>query len=450
MRLAFYHWTRCAIRGGVSGLRRLVSASALAVCCACSSSNLAPATEHDAAQTADAPVVATQPGAWFDPQGNLTVVGAGRRLRLVLSAPISACAPAFETAGSAGEVAARASLPFHVLAEACRADHPSILLPAESETASPAELERSYHDVARCAATELGITEGWVPGLVADGNPCADALGLGWRLPNLAELTGLTVDDRKAIAGALFDTEGRTTFASLVVYARGPGGALTLATLSPNAADQAPTLDDEKRQKPLSGAALRCVHEGSAPSSTASMPPLPNAAGCMSKQRSALGLVAPPVRTFSAPEVQKLKAWIDVMSRTPTLLNNENQLRELNQLLAAPALDQLARDAREERALTERYAELAEGLDAPELSPGERERRRAEFDNLRKRLGGKIVASAEAAGAARTELAAVLDHLQTMLDRHQVALAKGKKRPVVDYTQALARVRELAGKGKLP
>jgi hypothetical protein len=428
----------------------LGSASALILSAACSGGGPAPATEHDAAQTADAPVVAAQPGAWFDPQGNLTVVGAGRRLRLVLSAPISACAPAFDAPGSAAEVAARASLPFHVLAEACRDDHPNILLPAESETASPAELERSYHDVARCAASELGVTEGWVPRLVADGNPCAEALGLGWRLPNLAELTGLTVDDRKAIAGALFDTEGRTTFASLVVYARAPGGALTLATLSPNAADQAPVLDDEKRQKPLSGAALRCVHEGGAPSRTAVLPPLPNAAGCMSQQRSALGLVAPPVRPASVPEVLKLRAWIDVVSHNPTLLNNENQLRELDQLLAAPALDQLARDAREERALTERYSELAEGLDAPELSPGERERRRAEFDNLRKRLGGKIVRSAEAAGAVRTQLSVMLDQLQTMLDRRQLAASKGKKRPHLDYGHALERVRELAGKGKAP
>lgn len=434
----------------MSSLRRLALASALALSTGCTSASPTPATERDAAQPADAPVVAAQPGAWFDAQGNLMVVGAGRRLRLVLSAPISACSPALESPGTAAEVAARASLPFHVLAEACRANHADILLPAESENASPAELERSYHDVARCAASELGVTDGWIPRVVADGNPCTDSLGLGWRLPKLAELIGLTVDDRKAIAGALFDTQGRTTFASLVVYARGPSDALVLATLSPNAAEQAPSLDDEKLSKPLFGAALRCVREGTAPPNTASMPPLPNAAACLSQQRTAQGLGAPAVRPTTVPELQKLKAWVDMASHEPALLKSENQLREVNQLLAAPALDQLARDAREERALTERYAELAEGLDAPELTPGERERRRAEFDALRKRLGGKIVAGAEASGAARSELSAVLQHLQMVLERAQTAPAKGKKSPRLDYAPTLARVRELAGKGKAP
>jgi hypothetical protein len=373
-------------------------------------------------------------------------------LRLVLSAPVSPCAPAFEASGSAAEVAARASLPFHVLADACRHDHPDILLPEESENASPSELEHSYHDVARCSATELGVTEGWIPQLVADGNVCASSLGVGWRLPNLAELTGLTVDDRKAIAGALFDTQGRTTFGSLVVYARGPDGALTLATLSPNAAEQAPPLEEDKRRNPLFGVALRCVREGAGqPGASANLPPLPNATACLGQQRAAQGLAAPPVRSpASVPELQKLKAWLELAHRSPALLKNENQLRELNQLLAAPALDQLARDAREERALTERYAELADGLDAPELTPGERERRRAEFDNLRKRLGGKIVGKAETAGGSRTELSAVLEHLEAMLQDLQSPGGKAKKRPSVDYSATLQRVRELGGKGKTP
>ncbi len=396
--------------------------------------------------------MAAQPGAWFDPQGNLTVVGAGRRLRLVLSAPISACAPAFEAPGSASEVAARASLPFHVLAEACRRDHPDILLPEESENASPSELEHNYHDVARCSATELGVTEGWVPQLVADGNPCADSLGSGWRLPNLAELTGLTVDDRKAIAGALFDTQGRTTFGSLVIYARAPGGTLTLATLSPNAAEQAPPLEDDKRQKPLFGVALRCVRAGAGqPSAGTNLPPLPNAAACLSQQRSAQGLAVPSARAPAAvPELQKVKVWLDQVNHSPTLLKNERHIHELEQLLQAPVLDQLARDAREERALTERYAELADGLDAPELSAGERERRRAEFDSLRKRLGGKILGNAEAGGGARTELSAVLQHLELMIEPLQTAVAKSKRRPRFDYAQVLARVRELGGKGQTP
>jgi hypothetical protein len=413
---------------------------------ACSGATPAPSGGHATSAPADAPLVASQPGAWFDAQGNLTVVGAGRRLRLVLSAPVSACSPAFSVPGKAADVAARASLPFHVLAEACRQDHPTILLPAESEGASPAELEHSYHDVSRCAASELGVTEGWVPQVVADGNPCLAALGLGWRLPSTAELTGLTLDDRKAIAGALFDTQVRTTFGSLVVYARSAGGALELATLSPNAAEQAPALDDDKRQKPLFGAALRCVRDAAANAPAPAPPPQPYAAACLKEQRSDAGLTAAP-RPSSVPELQKLKAWLDVATRNPVLLGSDAQLRELMQLLAAPALDQLARDAREERALTERYAELAEGLDDPGVSATERERRRTEFDSLRKRLGGQIVSKAETAGASRTELAAVLQHLQLLLERHQLSQSQVKKRPHVDYSPALTRVRELGGNG---
>jgi hypothetical protein len=364
---------------------------------------------------------------------------------LLLSAPVSACAPAFESAGDAAQVVAHASLPFHVLAEACRADHPSILLAAESETASPAELERSYHEVAQCAASELGVTEGWIPQLLTENDPCPGALGVGWRLPTTAELTGLTVDDRKAIAGALFDTQSRTTFGSLVVYARTAGGSLELATLSPNAAEQAPPLDETKRHRPLFGAALRCVRDGAGPPAASfTPPPQPHAASCLRAQRDAVGLAPPPVGAAEVPELQKLKTLTSLMERNPALLAREDQLRELNQLLQAPALEQLAREAREERALTERYAELADGLDDPAASPGERERRRAEFDNLRKRLGGQIVRSAEAAGTARTELTAVLAHLQLMLERRQISSKAAKKH--LDYSPALTRVRELGGK----
>src|SRR5690242_2951020 len=113
---AFYHRTRCAIRGRVSALgsqpRRqssrprtaqtapevLAAATAglAAFAIACASINPGgPGPERPDANTPDAPLVAGQPGAWFDAYGNLTVVGAGRRLRLVLSAPIAACGPAF-------------------------------------------------------------------------------------------------------------------------------------------------------------------------------------------------------------------------------------------------------------------------------------------------------------------------------------------------------------------
>src|SRR5688572_30204208 len=120
----------------------------------------------------DAPVVAAQPGAWFDANGSLIVVGAGRRLRIILSAPITACGPGFQNAASAAQAAERASLTFSLLSEACRHDHPSILLSEEGATASPAELERSYHEVARCASQDLGATSGWVPSVVAASDPC--------------------------------------------------------------------------------------------------------------------------------------------------------------------------------------------------------------------------------------------------------------------------------------
>jgi hypothetical protein len=228
----------------------------------CSSGTPMGAEQPALPKAADAPLVAIQPGAWFDAGGNLTVVGAGRRRRLVLSAPVSACTSALESQDPAEQVASRASLPFHLLAEACRDAHPTILLPEESETASPSELERSYHEVGRCAGVELGLTEGWRPSVVQNADPCPLALGLGWRLPVVNELSGLSLDDRKAIAGALFDTEVASAFGSLLVYARGRRGELTLATLSPNASESAPQLASIEPDEPLFGAALRCVRDG--------------------------------------------------------------------------------------------------------------------------------------------------------------------------------------------
>jgi len=418
---------------------------------ACSAASPAPGAEPRSREPVDAPVVAAQPGAWFDDRGNLTVVGPGHRLRLVLSAPISPCAAGFEGGGSPEQVATRASLPFHVLSEACRETHPTILLAAESDTASPSELERSYHEVAHCAASDWGLTQGWIPKVVADTDPCPLALGLGWRLPNAAELTGLTVDDRKAVAGALFDTEDRTTFDSLLLYARGPNGQVELATLSPNAAERPPALSEDKRAKPFFGAALRCVKEpGSASGTQSTLPVLPHAAECLRAERQAQGLAAARPKTAALPELVKLKGWMDVAQRVPVMQHSESDLRELAQLLAAPALDRLAQEARDERALTEHYAELAEGLDDPAASPGERERRRAEFDSLRKRLGGQIVHSAEASGTDRTEISAVLARLMAMLENAQQSKlqAKASRRgKPIDYGPLLSRVREL-GSGK--
>ncbi len=399
----------------------------------------------------DAPVVAAQPGAWFDAYGNLTVVGPGRRLRLVLSAPIAACAPAFDGGGTAAEVSARASLPFHVLNEACRRAHPAILLAEESDTASPSELERSYHEVAHCAAVDWALTEGWVPAVVEASDPCPLALGPGWRLPLTEELQGLTVDDRKAVAGALFDTDSRSTLGSLLLYARPRAGGLTMVTLSPNAAEAAPILSNEQRSRPFFGATLRCVRSPVVTAGMHSAPPaLPHASECLRTQHDTQGLVGAQAPTQAPPELQQLKAWLDRAQRTPALLRNEPDVQELMRLLAAPALENLARQAREERALTERYAELAEGLDDPAVSAAERERRHAEFDNLRRRLGGQIVRSAEASGLG-VELSVVLARVQALLES-VAAPAKGSPKPKTpNYAPLLTQVRALgSGKASVP
>jgi hypothetical protein len=374
-------------------------------------------------------------------------------LQLVLSAPVAACEPAFALNASATERAERASLPFRVLSEACRTEHPSVLLPEESLTASHAELERNYQEVARCAAEELGTASGWVPELVAASDPCPAALGLGWRLPHAAELQGLTIDDRKAIAGALFEAAAGAGFGSLLLYARAANGELTLVTLSPNSSEQAPMLDEARSRKPFFGAALRCVPKARATADGAqpTPPPLPHALEClraMRRQQVALRQGPPAVPLL---ELQKLKAWVESVQRSPAAAESEAALHELTQLLATPALERLAREAREERALTEHYAELAEGVDDPNVSAGERARRRAEFDNLRKRLGGQLVQTL-GSGNDRTQLAALLTHLVALLQSTPPPKLgkKSTKARAPDYRPLLARLRELRGEKAAP
>lgn len=429
----------------------LLIAGGSALFAACSGTSSVASPEHAEAARPDAPVVDNQPGAWFDAHGNLTVVGPGRRLRLVLSAPIAACAPAFQAGGSPADVALRASVPFHVLSDACREAHPTILLAEESKTASPSELEHSYHDVAHCAGSDWGLTEGWVPRAVEASDPCPLALGLGWRLPNAQELQGLTVDDRKAIAGALFDTQEASSFGSLLLYARGASGGLGLVTLSPNSAEQAPSLTDDKRERPFFGAALRCVREdGGLPNTSVPLPVLPEAAACMQEQRKSQGISPGRAPAPLPPELQRLKEWLAAVERAPAQLRDPVQLNLLSQLIASPALEGLARDARDERALTERYAELAEALDDPNVSAAERERRHAEFAHLRKRLGGQIVQSAQASGGDHTVMGVTISRLYVMLESVS-QMKPPKKGRVFDYGPILARLRELgAGKAKAP
>lgn len=432
---------------------RLVELGLLALLLSsCSASTQTALGPGDAPQQADSPLVAAQPGAWFDGDGNLSVVSAGRRLRLVLSAPIAACTSAFDSGARGADLAQKASLPFRVLSEACRHDHPTILLPEESETASPSELERSYHDVFSCAAHDLSADGAWAPSAIADADPCPLVLGLGWRLPDVSQLEGLGIDERKAVAGALFDMEDRGGFGSLLLYARATDGSLQLVTLSPNSSERAPQLDPEQRSRPLAGAALRCVRDGQPASSSArpTPPPLPEAAACLSTLRSEQAKLKAPA---SAPpiELERLDAWLKRFAKAPVLLNTEAAQRDLLQLLSAPALDTLAREAREERALTERYAELAEALDDPAASPGERQRRQAEFDTLRKRLSGQIGALAIASSANRRLLSTLLTRVEDALNQVEKARKSPQKgKHVVDPAPIWRRVRELQGQSPAP
>jgi len=241
----------------------------------------------------------------------------------------------------------------------------------------------------------------------------------------------------------VFDTETRSVFGSLVVYARSSRSGLELATLSPNAAERAPELDEEKRARPFDGAAVRCVRDARSEVRTDAPPPLPEAAKCLHAEREAQGLLTSksPANAATPAELEKLKMWAELTRRTPALLNDQENLRGLMVLLATPAIEQLAREAREERALTERYAELAESLDDPAASESERARRRGEFDALRRRLGGKIVQSTEGASSARTQLWAVTTELQNLLERRKQAVKPGKKS--LDYGSALKRLSEL-------
>jgi hypothetical protein len=175
---------------------------------------------------------------------------------------------------------------------------------------------------------------------------------------------------------------------------------------------------------------------------------LPGAAECLRTHRKAQRQ-STQVAESKLPELQKLKTWLDLAQRNPQLLHSPAGLKELEALLAAPALDGLAQQAREERALTERYAELAEGLDDPSVSDAERERRHAEFAHLRKRLGGQIVQSAEATGTQRTDLGAALLHLKNLLAAAPTAAKGPKKGKALDYAPILARLRALDG-GKAP
>lgn len=337
-----------------------------------------------------------------------------------------------------------------MLNDACRGAHPAILLAEESDTASRSELERSYHEVTHCAAVDWALTEGWIPTVIDASDPCPLALGSGWRMPAAAELQGLTVDDRVAVAGALFDTDSRSDIGGLLLYARPATGGLALVTITPNAAEVAPILSDETRARPFFGATLRCVHDGPLTAGALPAPPaLPHANECLRAQRQAQGCNDAEGASKPVPELQKLKSWLDRAQQTPALLRNGSDLQDLMRLLAAPILDTLAAHAREERALTEHYAELAEGLDDPSVAPSERGRRRAEFDHLRKRLGGKIAQSAEASGVS-VELGALLARVQALLEGVAGQPARPKQAKGPDYAPLLTRVRALGGaKGAL-
>lgn len=367
------------------------------------------------------------------------LVGPKHRLVLLLSAPISTCA-AGSRAGTAGaDAVLRAGVPFHVLSELCRESHPTILLSEESETASASELERSYHEVAHCAASDYGLTEGWVPDAIESADPCPLSLGSDWHLPSSAQLSAIGLDDRKALAGALFDAADRSDFSGLLLYSRGEGGKLELSNLSPNAGEAPPSLKDEQRSRPLFGVALRCVRENA---SSPALPSSSQALACLRAQRELQKPIETP--TSGVPrELKDLRGWVDSAARSPKQLRDPLRLAELSHLLTSPTLDRLARDAAEERALTERYSELAESLDDAAASPSERARRRAEFDNLRRRLGTRIALSAN--GGDQLQLGALLTQVQALLEAAAAQSTKRRGREIPGYGPLLARVRGLAG-----
>jgi hypothetical protein len=425
---------------------QLLASSAMLAATACGNGSAQVVREPAVAPKSNAPLVEALPGAWFDGRGDLTVVGPGKRLRLVLSAPIAACG--VEPEGGAGSASvSNGSVPFHVVSEACRDAHPTILLAEESETASPTELEHSYHEVMRCAASEFGLTEGWIPQLIATKDPCPLALGQGWRLPTLSELSGLTVDDRKAIAGALFDAEDKSASTPLLLYARSAQGELDLATLSPNASEHAPDLTSNLRQKPLFGVSLRCVSDGLPPPRATSQA-LPHATTCLRERRGARRRLASEANPKSAPEVQALRRWLEAVERSPENARDKQQLAALAELLAAPSLERIARLARDERAMTERYAELAESVDDESVPASERERRHAEFEHLRRRLQDQLVSVTESGGSDRTALPALLSRLSVVLEAAAQAKppAKGRKKPALDYAPLLKSLHTLSGK----
>jgi hypothetical protein len=66
-------------------------------------------------------------------------------------------------------------------------------------------------------------------------------------------------------------------------------------------------------------------------------------------------------------------------------------------------------------------------------------------------LGGQIVKSAEASGAQRTELGALLLHVQSLLAAAPPAAKGAKKARSLDYSPILTRLRALdAGKAPTP
>ena len=77
-----------------------------------------------------------------------------------------------------------------------------------------------------------------------------------------------------------------------------------------------------------------------------------------------MALLGFPMHALYRPlELKQLKEWLAAAERAPGHVRDPVQLNLLSQLLTSPTLERLARDARDERALTERYAELAEALD---------------------------------------------------------------------------------------
>lgn len=111
------------------------------------------------------------------------------------------------------------------LAAECAARHPEIVLPKPGDPQSV--IQAALEAVADCSYADFGIKPYWIPRLVVDVDVCARKLGAGWRLPTVADVTGLTADERAALAA----TKEEGLYNGPSVYVLGADGTVQVGDL---------------------------------------------------------------------------------------------------------------------------------------------------------------------------------------------------------------------------